>query len=147
MKAFVVDANVLIAANNRETEQATPECVQRCVLALEEVQHNVLVLDEVGFVFAEYAKYNSFAGQPGLGDAFFKWVYQNQFQLSQFERVDISQIQIPEEIIKFDPADHIWLKVARASQLDPRILNAVDSDWKIWAERLELHGFRVLLLC
>jgi hypothetical protein len=147
MKAFVVDVNVLIVANDRETMQATPACILACVRALEQVQQNILVLDSLGEIFNTYKSYNSFEGQPGLGDAFFKWVYQNQFQSVHFERVDIGQATVSVGLQKFDPADHIWLKVASASQNLPTILNATDTDWYEWRHVLEQHGFLLRFLC
>jgi hypothetical protein len=147
MKAFVVDVNVLIVANARETAQATSTCALACVQALEQVRQNILVLDSLGLVFDTYKTYNNFQGQPGLGDAFFKWVYQNQYQSAHVERVDISQTQVPLVLQKFDPADHIWLKVAMASQNFPTILNATDTDWQEWRTELEQHGFVLEFLC
>jgi hypothetical protein len=47
----------------------------------------------------------------------------------------------------FDPADRKWVAVARSSQHQPPILNAVDSDW--WNHRAALitHGVHVDCLC
>jgi hypothetical protein len=148
MKAFVVDVNVLIVANARgETPQATPVCALACVRALEQVQQNILVLDDLGQVFEAYKRYNNIHGQPGLGDAFLKWLYQNQYQSTHIELVDISKSRVPSALEKFDPADHIWLLVAAASQHSPTILNATDSDWHQWRNQLEQHGFVIDFLC
>jgi hypothetical protein len=105
------------------------------------------VLDTLGIIFDVYKGYNNFQGQPGLGDAFFKWVYQNQYQAVHFELVDISQTKVPVGLQKFDPADHIWLKVATASRYSPTILNATDTDWYEWMQVLEQHGFLLQFLC
>jgi hypothetical protein len=147
MKAFVVDVNVLIVANAREAFQATPICELACVQVLQQIQQNILVLDSLGLIFEAYKHYSNFHGQPGLGDAFFRWVYQNQFQSAHFERVDIRQSEVPVALQKFDPADHIWLKVASASQNSPTILNATDTDWYEWRHVLEQHGFLLRFLC
>lgn len=157
MNAFVIDVNVLITANARETEQASPECVLNCIDALEMVRGNVVVLDDSDLIFEDYQKYNSFRGQPGLGDAFFKWLHDNRYSSNHFEFVIVTPIHANEEIVTFenvplelggfDRKDHIWLAVARASRYSPTILNATDKDWKEWQERIESNGFVIKFLC
>ena len=162
MSAFVIDVNVLIVANGRETAQVSPQCVLNCIEFLEEAQAHLIVLDESGLIFEEYQNYNSFQGQPGVGDAFFKWIYNNQFDSERCERVTITPTvtslnpsleEVPLELrIKdankkiFDLDDHIWSAVARASQHKPVIVNAVDSDWREWQKRLEQHRFQIRFL-
>ncbi len=147
MKAFVVDVNVLIVANARETEQASIGCVLQCVVALEEVQQHLLVLDDIGLIFDQYQRYNNFYGQPGLGDAFFKWVYNHQYDSFHVELVDCEQAQISSDLARFDPADQVYLQAAQQSQNSPVILNATDRDWMEWLQPLEQQGFSIRFLC
>jgi hypothetical protein len=86
MSAFVVDTNVLVVANGK-APQAGPECVLACLEALQKVaKHEILVLDETMLIFEEYRQRCSFKGQPGAGDAFFKWVFNNRYNDSHCER-------------------------------------------------------------
>ncbi len=76
--AVVVDTNVPMVANGR-TEQASLACVSTTITKLRDIQsrHRVLV-DCLGLILDEYRRHLSPRGQPGLGDAFFKWLWDNQ---------------------------------------------------------------------
>lgn len=53
MAARVIDTNVPVVANLR-AEQASDDCVERCLDALLDVRdHHVVVVDESGHVFEE----------------------------------------------------------------------------------------------
>ncbi len=78
MTALVVDTNVPIVANGR-APQAGLTCVLACIDALDDLRlHHTIVLDNLGLILDEYRNNLSARGQPGVGDAFFKWVWQNQ---------------------------------------------------------------------
>src|SRR5207245_8723519 len=47
----------------------------------------------------------------------------------------------------FDLSDRKFVAVARASRHSPTVLNAVDSDWRIYEEPLKRHGVEVEFLC
>jgi hypothetical protein len=152
MNAVVIDVNVLIVANARETEQATPDCVLNCVSALEAAREQIVVLDSSGLIFGQYQKYNSFHGQPGLGDSFFRWLYLNQRDKAHCEIVSLtiegnSFSEVPDALRGFDPSDHVYIGVAKASINKPTILNATDTDWHEWRTQLEQHGFQIDFLC
>src|SRR6478609_6105351 len=63
----VIDANVLIAANRRDTH-VTAQCAAACGRALlattRNAEHRVLE-DAAHAIFAEYKRYCEFSGQPG----------------------------------------------------------------------------------
>jgi hypothetical protein len=99
----------------------------------------------------------SLSGQPGMGDAFFKWVFQNQANSQVCETVEIHPRkgsdtdfeEFPKDpaLAGFDPSDRKFVAVARTSARRPPILNAVDSDWWDFREPLRRNGVEVRFLC
>ncbi|HKI34827.1 MAG TPA: hypothetical protein VKA46_23420 [Gemmataceae bacterium] len=157
MKVFVADTNVLVVANLR-TPQAGPACVLACVNALERIQKKGrLVLDEAMLIFEEYQQYCSFSGQPGVGDAFFKWVHDNRYNDRHCERVgltrssdtsrDFEEFPADPDLVEFDRSDRKFVAVALASGLSPTVLNAVDSDWWNYQDSLRRNGVKLTFLC
>ena len=167
MADVVVDTNVAIVANGR-TEQAGIECEEACIDALERIYnaHRVtadndendqcrVVLDDDDNIMNEYRRHLSPSGQPGPGDAFFKWLWDNQFQEDHCARVRIlpdaerGYHEFPDdgELAGFDLADRKFVAVARAAGTDPPILNASDTDWWHDREALARNGVRVEFLC
>lgn len=131
--AHVVDTNVPIVANGRNTH-ADLLCQQACIEELRAlVTGAVVVIDESGLILEEYAQRLRWAGAPGVGDAFFRHVFDHQHQPDRVQRVSITPInddgrgfaELPSNDL--DPSDRKFLataSVARAS-----ILNATDGDW------------------
>jgi len=155
---IVVDTNVPVAANGR-SQQASPSCVSACVRRLDKLQHeDTLVLDDNWIILREYMANLRSAGQPGVGDAFLKWVLTNWRNPRRCELVHISLqpelgenrfVEFPDdpEMTGFDPSDRKFVAVALAHSAKPPILNAVDRDW--WDHRgpLSRHGIQVEFLC
>jgi len=50
-------------------------------------------------------------------------------------------------LARFDRSDRKFVAVALASQLNPNVLNATDTDWWHYRECLAKHGVRVVFLC
>jgi hypothetical protein len=157
MRAVVVDTNVAVVANGR-AEQARPDCVLRCVEALRNVtERKVLLLDDGMLILREYMDNLSMSGQPGLGDAFLKWVWTNQANSKRCKAVpltprgtgddDFEEFPDDPDLAGFDRADRKFAAVARVSPGKPPVLNAVDSDWRIFQAPLRRHGVRVRQLC
>jgi hypothetical protein len=157
MRAFVADTNVLVVANLK-SPQAGPDCVLACVDALERIQmKGRLVLDEMMLIFEQYQQYCSFSGQPGVGDAFFKWVHDNRYNDKHCERVkltplsdtsrDFEEFPADPDLKSFDPSDRKFVAVALGSSHSPTVLNAVDSDWWIYREPLTRNGVTLSFLC
>lgn len=155
MRAYVADTNVLVVANTM-SPQADPMCVLACVDALEAIQkRGRLVLDESMLIFGEYQYHCKFQGQPGVGDAFFKWVHDNRYNDRRCERVKITPSEtkgfeeFPDDpdLALFDRSDRKFVAVTLKSAQSPTILNAVDSDW--WNFRLPLkrNGVKIKSLC
>jgi hypothetical protein len=157
VKAFVVDTNVAVVAN-RHAPQAAPACVLACVDVLESISRTgKIVLDDQSRILDEYMRHLSPSGQPGLGDAFFKWVWQNQANVTRCERVAIHpRGNNSEDYREFpsDPAlrgfhadDRKFVAVARKSKSNPEVLNAVDRDWWDYRIALKQCGVRIKFLC
>ena len=155
----IVDTNVAIVAN-RKAPQASAQCVLQCVQTLQEViTTGVLVIDDGWRIITEYKKNLQQSGQPGVGDAFCKWVLTNWRNPSRCETVTITQqpdstdptnfVEFPSEpaLRTFDRSDRKYVAIALAHPETPPILNATDTDW--WHHRavLEEYGIQVHFLC
>jgi predicted nucleic acid-binding protein len=152
-RRVVIDTNVLIVANDK-ADHASNECVLAAVDFLSAVRRNlVVVLDQGGHIFAEYQKYCSFKGQPGLGDRFFLELHRARGNRARVSSVEISikenesYEEVPDGLSKFDPSDHKFIATVVADGLQSTIVNCVDSDWREAAEALNSSGIRVLELC
>jgi len=156
MAAVVMDTNVAVVANGRAT-QAGDRCVNACIAKLIEMreQHQVL-LDDRGLILEEYRRHLSPAGQPGAGDAFFKWLWNNQANEDHCQRVPITPVvgvrtfwEFPADphLARFDRADRKFVAVAIASGARPPILNASDTDWWNHRAALSRHGVEIRFLC
>lgn len=155
MTYHVVDTNVALVANNK-APQANPQCVLACIEMLETIiQSGGVVLDEGMFILQEYLNNLHLAGQPGVGDAFFRWVWQHQAREDVCARVRITEdesrgfAEFPDDarLDSFDQSDRKFVAVALTCRHQPEILNAVDSDW--WHHRHALRdcGVNVRFLC
>ena len=151
----VMDTNVAVVANGAASH-AGPDCEDACLSALERIRNeHRLVLDNQGAIVGEYRKRLRPAGQPGPGDAFFKWLWDHQANESFCVMVAVTPnkkrayLEFPEDS---DLADLHWddrkfVAVACAAGTSPPILNASDTDWLRHHEALGRHGVRVNDLC
>lgn len=156
VKAFVVDTNVGIVANGR-FPQASYNDVGKCIDALLDATRNHIAIDDSGRIFDEYFSHLSRSGQPGVGDTFAKWVWDNQGNSQRCEQVRITPCESDKEdyeefprdrdLIGFDPSDRKFVAVALGSKSNPTILNATDSDWLEHEPTLRRHGVRIDNIC
>ena len=156
MSPVIVDTNVAVVANDRHTH-AGLDCIMACVNALSEIRNNACVLvDDRGLILDEYARNLSRAGQPGVGDAFFKWLWESQWNPLHCRRIPITPMEPPRgfaefpddpELAMFDWDDRKFVATAIASGEEPRIFNATDRDW--WEYRIALgrNSVGVEFLC
>ena len=151
MTTFVVDTNVAIAANGRGTH-ADIRCRLICVQRLESlVAGETVAIDDGNRILGEYKSHLNFSGGPGVGDAFFKHVFNNQYQDEHVRRVTVTPSQDDrrgfEELPSntFDPSDRKFLAVAVAA--GAVVLNATDSDWGEQAALMDALGVEVNQLC
>jgi len=151
----IVDTNVLIVANQKAS-QASPQCVINCINKLRYIEENqVLVVDDSWQILKEYMNRVSPSGQPGVGDAFLRWVLTNRTNSARCEQVSITKLsenefaEFPDDpsLEKFDLSDRKFVAVSLAHPDHPPITNAVDSDWYIFQAALAANGIQVDFLC
>ena len=151
MTTFVVDTNVAIAANGRRTHADT-RCRLICVERLRSlVARETVAIDDGKLILNEYKKHLSFSGGPGVGDVFFKHVFNNQHQGERVRRVTVTPSQddrrgfeeLPDNA--FDRSDRKFLAVAVVAEAV--VLNATDSDWGEQAALMNTLGVEVDQLC
>jgi hypothetical protein len=154
--AVVIDTNVPVVANGKH-DKAGPKCEHACVEALRAARRQLILLDESYLILAEYRRNLAGSGQPGLGDAFFKWLWNNQANPDHCRLVAITPvggsafdyIEFPNDsdLVGFDQNDRKFAAVALASNMSPTILNASDRDWWNFRECLARNGVKVKFLC
>lgn len=153
--AVVMDTNVAMVANG-QTEQAGLQCRQNCIAALRRIQEDkIILLDAGGLILDECRRYLHPSGQPGVGDAFFRWLWQNQGNYQHCRMVSITPhprrgfAEFPDDdtLADFDPSDRKFVAVALASTERPSVLNASDTDWRQHRDALEKHGVAVCFIC
>jgi len=146
-----VDTNVLVAANGRDTH-ADLECQLASVDMLVAIRSDKsLLLDRGGEVLAEYLKYSNFSGQPGVGDEFFRWAFQNQGVLVSVELHKHEErvwVEFPDlaELKDFDPPDRKFVALA-LTHPNSSVVNALDSDYVESNTGLAAAGVDVIEIC
>lgn len=150
----VVDTNVPLTANQGKD----PRCVLACVEAVRALMKSGhLVIDDKFRILNEYKHKLSPTGQPGVGDAFLKWVLNNQANPTRCTRVELNPRpedprdfeEFPRDgsLSGFDPSDRKFVAVSCAHPDTPHILQATDSKWWGLREELANCGVRVDFLC
>lgn len=155
MAEVVIDTNVLLVASRRH-DGASPQCVLACADRLQRVQRSEQVVIDDGFrILGEYQNKLDPNKGKGVGEAFLKWLLQNQANPSRVRRVALTEraaddyTEFPDQALAagFDPPDRKFVAVAHAHPDKPPVLQATDSKWLRWHERLQEHGIRVEFLC
>lgn len=151
MKRRVVDTNVAIVANGRGTNASIP-CRIAAVEALAGlVESGRIVVDEAGEMLAEYRRYCSPRGQPGVGDRFFREVLMNY--AGRIERIDLPKnpdgsfgdFPSDPDLASFDHSDRKFAAAARKTSVP--VMNATDSDWLNFQKALTRNGIKVEFVC
>lgn len=152
----VVDTNVAVVANERDGE--FPDCVAACVVRLTEIlAAGKIALDQDWLIIKEYMRNLRSSGQPGVGDAFLKWVLTNHANPARCCKVaitssgrgpnDFQEFPSDHRLSTFDRADCKFVAVALAHAECPPILQALDSEWWEHKDALKDNGVRVTFLC
>lgn len=151
MTDVVVDTNVAIAANGRNTH-ADKDCRLACIETLAEIcREATIMLDDANLIFDEYRETLRFAGSPGVGDAFFKHLFSHMYGGTRVRQVTITVSSDEQRGFKelpnneFDPSDRKFLAVAVVAKAE--ILNATDSDWSEQETLTRDLGVKVRQLC
>lgn len=153
---YVVDTNVPLCANGQSHVSA--KCVSVCARKIGDIQkRGGLVLDDGWRIVREYMNKLSQSGQPGVGDAFLKWVLTNMKKPKICEMVPLtpkssnpdSYEEFPSHsgLKYFDPSDRKFVAVAAAHPEHPPIMQAADSKWWGWKKPLKESGVDVEFLC
>ena len=152
MTTFVVDTNVAIVANGGSNTDVDFLCQQACVDKLHSlVACGTIAVDDTGLIIGEYLKHLSLSGAPGVGDMFFKHVWNHHYQNDRVRRVFVTPSdneqkgfeELPDN--KFDRSDRKFLVVAAVSR--SVVLNATDNDWSEHPVLLDQLGVYVKQLC
>lgn len=151
----VLDTNVAVVSNGK-TEQASLDCESNCIAAIRRVRESkILLVDDRGLILDEYMRNLNMSGQPGLGDAFFRFVWDNQANERHCKQIAVTPndergfAEFPSDprLSAFDWDDRKFVAVAIASGSAPKILNASDTDWRDHRQALERHGVAIEFLC
>ncbi len=155
MKRAVIDTNVLLVANGKH-EGASPACQDECIQRLlAQQQAGVTVIDDGHHILSEYLKKTSPNQPKGVGDAFLKWLLQNQSNTKRVHRVAITAIaentfsEFPDAALqdRFDEQDRKFAAVAHAHPDRPPVWQAADCKWLDWWPQLQAKGVTVEFLC
>jgi hypothetical protein len=146
--AIVIDTNVPVVANGRASQAGITS-----LLDMRESQR--VLLDTGGLILEEYRRHLSHSGQPGPGDAFFRWLWNNQANPDHCRQVPITPThgeprgfeEFPDDpdLATFDQSDRKFVAVVIASGEQPPVLNA--ADWWIHRAALNRHGVKPRFLC
>lgn len=152
--SVVIDTNVLVVANGKH-EPAEARCVGACIEALEQARSGRVAIDDAQHILTEYRKHCSFAGQPGVGDAFFKWLWQWQadprhclvVHITPHPKRGFAEFPVDKLLSGFDHSDRKFAAVALTAGDRPPVLNAADTDWWLARHAFDVHGLTVKFLC
>lgn len=151
MAAYVIDTNVLVVANDKDTT-ASAACMLSCVNKLLSIasDSNVVCIDSADLIMGEYRRYCNYSGAPGVGDMFFRYVHDNLGNTKLCEQVDITPCEggfaeFPscKSLARFDLSDRKFVAVLKASASRPVIINATDSDWRDFRQALAKNKISV----
>lgn len=154
MNSVVIDTNVLLVANQQH-EDIDEKCVSACSQRLEEIKQNgVVVIDDGYLIISEYLNKPKVNGTRA-GDAFLKWLLQNQANTAKVNRVTITESaaghfsEFPDHVLQpyFDAPDRKFPAVANVHPDKPPILQAADCKWLNWWPALHAAGVVVVFVC
>ena len=121
------------------------------------VENAVVAIDGLGLILNEYSKHLRFEGAPGVGDLFFKHIFENQAVSAKCQVIEITLdpgeptdfLEFPKttDLRNFDKSDRKFVAVSLASPDSPAIVNATDSDWSEYADPLAEIGIIIEQLC
>lgn len=161
MRIYVIDTNVAVVANGGNPD-AEESCQAACKRKLMSVWNGEMIaIDDGGEIIAEYRKHLSHSGKPGMGDKFFKYLFDYQHLKSRVQRVRITPCNDEERGFaelppnELDRQDRKFLAVALVAAQDGGvsdvgdvvIVNATDSDWREQRALIDGLGVMVEQLC
>jgi hypothetical protein len=151
----VVDTNVPLVANRKS--DVSENGVLVCIKQLEQIIENgCIAIDDKWLILKEYMNKLSPSGQPGIGDAFLKWVLTNKSNPKlchcvsisyKNENSDFEEFPTHDGLAGFDISDKKFVAVSVAHIKHPPILQASDCKWWGWKDFLKECGVEVIFLC
>lgn len=151
----VVDTNVILVVNGAHDEVGEA-CVDSCAAQLLELtRRGRIVIDDANEIVEEYLRKTEPRKGQRLGDAFLKWLLNNQSNPKRVERVTLTQtaggsyaeinaLQLPPTL---DPSDRKFVAAAAKAKRPTPILQATDCKWLNWWQELARVGINVQFLC
>ncbi len=157
MTKYVIDTNVIAVSNNLH-DGADMACILSCINFLTITGRSAPIVIDAGMeILGEYMRYASHRGQPGVGDAFFKYLWENQANPSKCMTVHITPSGLDdvlyEELLPhhslsgMDRMDQKFLAVAIKTGPEVFIVNATDSDWRQFEHAIREVGVGIRQLC
>lgn len=148
----VVDTNVLVAANGRDTH-VDDACKLKCVEELARLlREEVVCVDDKWLILGEYDRRTKHRGQAGPGTIFYKQVSQNMGTPKRVRLIPVDPLDdegrdfrdpvLPRNNLKKDAKF-----LAVAVKADAAIVNALDSDWNEHRKLTDQLGVEVRQLC
>ena len=90
-RCFIIDTNIFIAANGM-ADHLTEQEMNKCKLFIGSLfDSSIVSLDLQGEIFQEYFNYMNRSGQPGISDAFAKYLWDRQYNKHHCEIVNIEK--------------------------------------------------------
>lgn len=152
---YLIDTNVAIVANNQS--DAGPACVLAAIERLEKlIAGEIIVLDDADHILQEYRRHLSPSGQPGTGDQFYRWLYEqaaynpqhcDKVTLKLTEDGSFAAFPADPDLAAFDLSDRKFVAAALTHSANPPIVNATDTDWHKDHAPLTRNGVRIEFLC
>jgi hypothetical protein len=149
---YIIDTNILVAANEDARHLNLSDTIKCQKFTASLFSGAVVSIDDKQEIFREYFKYASRSGQPGIGDAFAKYLWDHQFDNSKCEIVKTefhehcvySILADKEDLLSFDRSDLKFIAVYFGSRNSPIICNACDGDWKEKKALLDKYNVKIL---
>lgn len=154
MRDWVIDSNVPIVANGRDTGSSPPtlECrIAAIEFLLEVVKEGRIVVDFAGEVQREYRRYLNPKGEPGVGDRFYQTILNShpnrviRLELTLDVNGEFHGLSDRLKASSFDRSDRKFVALAAIS--NSPVVNCVDTDWIEHSEILNNDGVSVVNLC
>ena len=151
----IVDTNVILVANGQHAD-VLPDCVIACTQRLQSIMAEARVaIDDAFEILLEYQNKTTPKTGNRPGDAFVKWILQNNANPHRCDRIAIQanvqrgyeEFPDDDRLANFDPPDRKFVAVAAAHPEHPPILQAADSKWLAWEPALNEHEITVDFLC
>lgn len=155
MANYIIDTNIIVSANKKAIHLSENQNLKSSSF-LQDIYQNesdCISVDSFGLIFKEYFRYSNRSGQPGIGDAFAKWLWLNQYNNLFCEQVCITPLdnyhmdflEFPhvDSLKNFDKSDKKFVAVAISSHNSPEICNSCDSDWKKYELELKKYNIKI----